>query len=61
MIELNELQQDMLTELFNIGMGNAAAALSEMVSEEVLLSIPQISFMEKLASHIENYISKLTA
>lgn len=47
MIELNELQQDMLTELFNLGMGNAASALSEMVSEEVLLSIPEISFMQK--------------
>lgn len=47
MIELDELQQDMLTELFNLGMGNAASALSEMVSEEVLLSIPKVSFMQK--------------
>lgn len=47
MIQLNELQQDMLTELFNIGMGNAANALSEMINEEVLLSIPQITFMQK--------------
>ena len=47
MINLNELQQDMLTELFNLGMGNAAAALSEMVSEEVLLSVPEVRFMEK--------------
>lgn len=47
MINLNELQQDMLTELFNLGMGNAAAALSEMVSEEVLLSVPEVKFMEK--------------
>lgn len=47
MIELSELQHDMLTELFNLGMGNAANALSEMVSEEVLLSIPDISFMQK--------------
>lgn len=47
MIQLNELQQDMLAELFNLGMGNAANALSEMVEEEVLLSIPQITFMQK--------------
>lgn len=47
MIALSELQQDMLTELFNLGMGNAAASLSEMVSEEILLSIPVVSFMEK--------------
>ena len=47
MINLNELQEDMLTELFNLGMGNAASALSEMVSEEVLLSVPEIKFMDK--------------
>lgn len=47
MIELNELQEDMLTELFNLGMGSAAAALSEMVSEEVILSVPEIKFMNK--------------
>lgn len=56
MIKLNELQEDMLTELFNLGMGNAASALSEMVSEEILLSIPKISFMEKseLANMLES-------
>jgi len=47
MLNLNELQEDMLTELFNLGMGNAASALSEMVSEEVLLSVPAIKFMNK--------------
>ena len=47
MIELDELQSDMLAELFNLGMGSAASALSEMVSEEVLLSVPEIKFMEK--------------
>lgn len=47
MIELDELQRDMLSELFNLGMGSAASALSEMVSEEVLLSVPEIKFMKK--------------
>jgi len=47
MIELNDLQQDMLSELFNLGMGSAASALSEMVGEEVLLSVPEIKFMDK--------------
>lgn len=47
MIALDELQHDMLTEIFNIGMGNAASVLSEMVQEEVLLSVPQVSFMSK--------------
>jgi len=49
MLPLKELQQDMLTELFNLGMGNAASALSEMVSEEVKLSIPKVLFIDKNA------------
>lgn len=44
---LNELQRDALTEAFNLGMGNAAAALSEMVDEEVTLSVPELKFMTK--------------
>lgn len=44
---LNDLQQDMLIEAFNLGMGKAAASLSEMVQEEVLLSVPDIVFMNK--------------
>jgi len=47
MLKLTDLQLDMLTELFNLGMGNAASALSEMVTEEVKLSIPKILFMDK--------------
>lgn len=34
------MQQDYLKELFNIGLGNAAAELSELVGEEVLMSVP---------------------
>lgn len=44
---LTELQQDALTEAFNIGMGVAAASLSEMVSEEVKLSVPEIEFVSR--------------
>ncbi|NRA59336.1 MAG: chemotaxis protein CheC [Psychrobium sp.] len=33
---------DTLCELFNIGMGRAAASLSEMIDEEVLLSVPSL-------------------
>lgn len=44
MIELSELQNDILTEIINIGMGSAAAALSTMVGDEVSLSVPTISF-----------------
>jgi len=44
---LDELQQDALTEVFNVGMGSAAASLSEMVGEEVQLTVPEISFVNK--------------
>ena len=33
---------DTLCELFNIGMGRAAASLSEMIDEEVLLTVPTL-------------------
>ena len=46
MFILNELQQDALLEIFNIGVGKAAAALSKLTSEEVLLSVPTIEFLE---------------
>jgi len=42
--ELNELEYDLLTELFNIGVGRAAASLSEMLKQEIKLSVPEISF-----------------
>lgn len=44
MATLNELQHDVLTEIINIGMGSAAAALSTMVQDEVSISVPDISF-----------------
>ncbi|MDH5183955.1 MAG: chemotaxis protein CheC [Gammaproteobacteria bacterium] len=44
MITLNELQHDTLTEIINIGMGSAAAAMSIMVRDEVNISVPDISF-----------------
>lgn len=39
---LNEIQLDALGELLNIGMGAAAASLSTMVQQEVLLTVPII-------------------
>ncbi|MFZ4550674.1 MAG: chemotaxis protein CheC [Aquabacterium sp.] len=44
MIELSELQHDALVEIFNIGVGHAAAAMSTMVNEEVALTVPTITF-----------------
>ena len=40
---LSDLEQDAITEVFNIGIGKAGASLSEMVDKEVSLSVPQLS------------------
>ncbi|MDP2560158.1 chemotaxis protein CheC [Psychrobium sp. 1_MG-2023] len=40
---LSDEHNDTLCELFNIGMGRAANSLSEMVHEEVILSVPQLN------------------
>lgn len=42
MIALLELEQDALTEIFNIGVGMAADVLSQMVGEQVRLSVPVV-------------------
>jgi chemotaxis protein CheC len=42
MITLSELEQDALTEVFNIGVGLAADVLSQMVNEPVRLSVPVV-------------------
>ena len=44
-ITLTELEHDLLTELFNVGVGNAASALSTMVNQEILLSVPEIKIL----------------
>jgi chemotaxis protein CheC len=46
-IQLTELQTDALAEMFNVGAGHAAASLSEIVGDEVQLSIPHISFCRR--------------
>ena len=47
MLNLTELQRDTITELLNIGMGCAAAALSEMVGEEVVFSVPCVEALSR--------------
>jgi chemotaxis protein CheC len=47
MITLTELQHDALVEIFNIGVGHAAASMSEIVNEEVTMSVPSISFLNR--------------
>jgi len=47
MLEITELQRDYITEVLNISMGSAASVLSEMVSEEVVLSVPEVDFLPR--------------
>jgi chemotaxis protein CheC len=39
---------DAVAEVLNVGMGSAAAALSEMINEEVKLSVPAVEFVSRL-------------
>lgn len=47
MLELSAEERDVITELLNIGVGQAAASFSEMVGEEVLLSVPSVEIMAR--------------
>ena len=47
MFNLTELQHDALVEIFNIGVGHAARAMSEIVNEPVTMSVPSISFVNR--------------
>ncbi len=47
MLEINDIQRDYITEVLNISMGSAASVLSEMVNEEVALSVPEIDFLQR--------------
>lgn len=42
-MELSESERDATAELFNLGMGQAADALSQMVGQEVRLAIPRLN------------------
>lgn len=55
MSNLTELQLDSLTEIINIGMGQAADSLSKMLSEEVILSVPQVLFLS--LNEASNYLN----
>ncbi len=54
-MHLTELQRDAITELLNIGMGYAAFSLSQMLDDEVKLSIPSVELLlrQDAAAHIE--------
>ncbi len=44
MLVLTPLQEDALSEIFNIGMGRAAHALSRMANDDVGLAVPTVAF-----------------
>lgn len=46
MNSLSDLQLDALTEIFNIGAGRAASSLSEIVNDEVRLSVPRVQLYQ---------------
>lgn len=46
-MKLNELELDALAELFNLGVGQAADALSQLAGEAVQLSVPQVQLLPK--------------
>ncbi|MDB6141889.1 MAG: CheC, inhibitor of methylation [Pseudomonas sp.] len=56
MLILSTLQNDVLCEMFNIGVGQSAAALGAMLDDEVLLSVPEIRFVtvSEVSEHLGN-------
>lgn len=47
MITLSTLEADTLVEIFNIGVGHAAASMSAIVNEEVMMSVPTLRFVRR--------------
>jgi chemotaxis protein CheC len=47
MFQLTDLQHDALVEIFNVGVGQAAAAMSRIVNEEVSMSVPMIALQRR--------------
>ncbi|MGI6728315.1 MAG: chemotaxis protein CheC [Anaerovoracaceae bacterium] len=41
-MKINDLEYDILKEIFNIGVGRAASMLSEIVDKKILLDVPRI-------------------
>lgn len=44
---LNELELDLLTELFNIGVGRAAGSLSQIVQQPIKVSVPTVEMITR--------------
>jgi chemotaxis protein CheC len=52
-ISLSELHTDALCEIFNIGAGRAASSLSEIIGEEVQLSVPHVQLFPSSEIHAQ--------
>lgn len=59
MDSLSELHLDALGEVFNVGAGRAAASLSEIVGDEVKLSVPSVEI--KKSSEVDSNLMALTS
>lgn len=46
-MQLTEMQVDYIQEMFNVGLGDAAVELSELVNEEVLISVPKFDLLTR--------------
>lgn len=63
--ELNPLEQDALTEIFNLGIGRAASALNKMVEDEVILRVPEVVIIphhratEYIQSHVDDKVTAI--
>lgn len=44
-MELNNIHIDVLKEIGNIGAGNAATALSQMLSKRIDMNVPEVSLL----------------
>lgn len=51
MMEVTDLQRDALGEIFNIGVGRAAASLSLIVNDEIELSAPTVLLLSPAEVH----------
>ncbi|MBF0109487.1 MAG: hypothetical protein HQL76_09945 [Magnetococcales bacterium] len=47
---LSELELDLLAEAFNIGLGSGSAALSELLGEEIHVTVPSVHILPKRAA-----------
>lgn len=52
-----ELQRDAIIELVNMGIGKAAESLSQIIQDEVILSVPSVEFVDD--DNLLNYVKQI--